>query len=210
MGLFYHHNAFAFNHTIHLHGFILSLGSQRLSSIRDITVHYADAVSGGMSLTELTFAQLPRLTSLRKLEVVMHGELAGKITSRYYQTAYYMSNANPARIHGMKNLFNLRGLTSIKVRDAVLEEWVTDAKKDRAYPDFTNVRGSKNALVVGVDRALQHFNAALTEAQSGNVQEDILDVDDWHMEDEFPPLTRAREQSEELYWTARLDGDDDN
>ncbi|TKA70508.1 hypothetical protein B0A55_07280 [Friedmanniomyces simplex] len=111
-------------------------------------------------------------------------------------------SANPARLSGMMALLNLRGLTSIKVRDSVLEDLFQVVKKDPAYPNFANDPvEAKSHYVVKVVKALQYFNAVLAEAQSGDVQDEIFEDDEWHMGDNFPPLvaeTGERERSVEL------------
>jgi hypothetical protein len=80
-GIFYHVNTLVFQYTIHLHGFIITLGGQRLAAIREVIVHYQDLQSGGMSMTDMTFTMLRRLTVLRKLHVIMHGEFCNKVTN---------------------------------------------------------------------------------------------------------------------------------
>jgi hypothetical protein len=93
--IFYHHNKFIFHYSLHLHAFLLSLGWQRQDFIRDITVHYADFVSGGMSLVELTFDLLKNMKGLRKLDVLLHGDLARKIIFNYQGTR--TMNRKPSR-----------------------------------------------------------------------------------------------------------------
>ncbi|KAK4958877.1 hypothetical protein LTR10_003674 [Elasticomyces elasticus] len=139
-GIFYHCNAFVFHYTLHLHGFILSLGTERLSAVRD----------------------------------------------RYGGGSYSIKSANPAQMPGMRRLFDLRNITDIKVRDEQLEDQVRAAKEKKKYPKFG--AGTENARVVTVDKILQHFNAALAQAQLGNVKYKILDDEKWHLAKVFPSL----------------------
>ncbi|KAK3075013.1 hypothetical protein LTR53_002048 [Teratosphaeriaceae sp. CCFEE 6253] len=187
VGIFYHRNAFAFHYLLHFHSFVLSTGAQRLACMRDVSIHYSDFVSGGMSLAELTLAQLCRFTGLRRLEIILHGELYNKITFQRWGRSFH--KANPARIPGLKGLFDLRGLTSISVRDEVLERRIEMAKEDPEYPNFAAL--SNEACVLKLAKALRHFNAALVQAQQGNVVQAILDDDLWHTRDPFPSLEKA-------------------
>ncbi|KAK3656705.1 hypothetical protein LTR22_009684 [Elasticomyces elasticus] len=186
-GIFYHCNAFVFHYTLHLHGFMLSLGTERLSAVRDVSVHYHELVSGGMSLTDMTFNQLHRLTGLRRLEIILRGDLSRKIVrQRYGGGSYSIKSANPAQMPGMRRLFDLRNVTDIKVRDEQLEDQVRAAKEKKKYPKFG--AGTENGRVVTVDKILQHFNAALAQAQLGNVKYKILDDEKWHLAKVFPSL----------------------
>ncbi|KAK5116871.1 hypothetical protein LTR85_009131 [Meristemomyces frigidus] len=197
VGIFYHYNSFDFHYSLHLHGFLLSLGQQRQAFIRDINVHYADIKSGGMSLIEMTFGMLRRLTGLQRLEVVMHGELCNKIVRRYWAGGYSMSSANPALIPGMKALFELRGLKNISVRDATLEARMEGAKMDASYPVLA--AGTVKACVVKLTQALEHFNSALRDAQDGRVNRELLEDNKWHIRYVFPTLKEAdRGRSPEL------------
>ena len=186
VGIFYHYNTFVFHYSLLMHGFLQSLGPQRQSFIRDITVHYADVQSGGMSMVELTFALLRRLTSLRRLEVIMHGELTGKVVRRYWTGRYLMGSANPGLIPGMRALFELRGVKDIKVCDQTLEDRFEDAKKSVHHPNFQ--ANTWNGCTVKLTRALEHLNAALVEAQKGRVNWELLEDNKWHLRDTFPTL----------------------
>ncbi|KAK4545967.1 hypothetical protein LTR36_002531 [Oleoguttula mirabilis] len=194
VGIFYHHNAWLFHYSLHLHGFLQSLGPQRQSFLRDITVHYADLKSGGMSMVELTFALLKKLTGLKRLEVVLHGELARKITCRYWWSGYSnIHHANPAMIPGMKALFDLRGVEDIQIRDLILENSLEDAKKSKEYPTFNPNTAKANTITIS--RALEHFNAALSEAQHGRVNRELLEDNMWQTQDEFPTLNDVDERA---------------
>ncbi|KAK5682753.1 hypothetical protein LTS10_005883 [Elasticomyces elasticus] len=185
LGIFYNRNPLSFEDTLHLHAFMVCLGNPRLESVLDITVHYADLSSGGRSLTELVFGQLKRMKNLRKLEIIMQGDLAKKVITRRWGSTS-MRSANPASISGMKELFSLRGVTDIQIKDEVLEDRFQTVKALAAYPDFP--ADSRNACFVTVHKALQHFNLALAEAQKGNIQDEILEDDEWHLAKEFPSL----------------------
>ncbi|KAK5739214.1 hypothetical protein LTR17_005515 [Elasticomyces elasticus] len=185
LGIFYNRNPLSFEDTLHLHAFMVCLGNQRLESVRDITVHYADLSSGGRSLSELVFGQLKRMKNLRRLQIIMQGDLAKKVITRRWGSTS-MRSANPASISGMKELFSLRGVTDIQIKDEVLEDRFQTVKALAAYPDFP--ADSRDACFVTVHKALQHFNLALAEAQKGNIQDEILEDDEWHLAKEFPSL----------------------
>lgn len=86
LGIFYGENAFEFYYPTQLSAFLLTLGSQRLSCIRDITIYYDNIKSGGIDIAELSFPMLKQLSSLRRLHILMH-ELIQQIrrprTTRY-------------------------------------------------------------------------------------------------------------------------------
>lgn len=195
-GIFYHFHPFVFHYSIHMHGFLQSLGPQRQTFIRDITVHYADLRSGGMSMTDFTFQLLKRCTGLRKLEIIMHGELFGKIIKQFYQAKASMRSANPAMLPGMKVLFELRGIADIKVRDERLESRIEDLRKEAVYPKYA--AGTREACAIKLEKALQHFNTALADAQKGRVNHLILEDNQWQTWDDFPELKDDPRRSPEL------------
>ncbi|EMC98312.1 hypothetical protein BAUCODRAFT_121189 [Baudoinia panamericana UAMH 10762] len=186
VGIFYHHNEFEFQYTLRLNAFLLSLGPERLNSLRDITVHTYEFKNGGLSLTELTFSMFKRLKALRKLHVILQGDLFRKIVKWPYRNGWSMCSANPATAPGIKTLFNLRGLTTILVTDEELTRGLDDVKKDPSYPTFAVA--SKSQCIVRVSKALDHLNAALLDAQSGRVNHKLLEDEKWQCKDDFPTI----------------------
>ncbi|KAI7338555.1 hypothetical protein KC315_g1710 [Hortaea werneckii] len=186
VGIFYYHNAFVFNHMLHLHGFIQRLGSVRRSMITDITVHYEDFQRGEISLVDLTFDLLKSLTGLRKLEVIMSYQLFTRtIWRRYSESPKLLRTANPCLIPGMKILFTLRGLSSIRVRDTGLGYRYHSAKR-QSNPTTFDTKKLRNAEKL--TQVMEHFNAALQQAQTGKVNHALLEDKRWQMRDEFPEL----------------------
>lgn len=186
VGIFYHHNSFVFHQILHLHGFILRLGSLRRSMITDITVHYEDFQRDGISLIDLTFDLLKSLTGLRKLEIIMSYQL---ITwhdwGRYASKPKLLEKANPCLLPGMKLLFELRGITNINVRDdgvTHIYEWYTPQEWKQFTPH--QYFGSAEKLL----RVMNHFNTALQQAQSGRINRALLEDKRWQMRDKFPEL----------------------
>ncbi|KAK5108224.1 hypothetical protein LTR62_008680 [Meristemomyces frigidus] len=196
MSIFYNRNSFEFEWTTHLHAFLASIGPGRQKHIRDLKLHYFDVKSGGIGQIDLTYPMLKKLTGLRKLHVIMHGDLARKVITRYWQPNFtFINKANPVNICGMKTLFELRGVTDICVSDTKLEEKMEIIRKASAYPDFQKC--SLEWAYTKVSSALAHFNFALAAAQSGIVCAEILEDDQWHTKDSFPVI-EGRQISPEL------------
>lgn len=186
VGIFYYHNAFVFNHMLHLHGFIQRLGSVRRSMITDITVLYDDFQRGEISLVDLTFDLLKSLTGLRKLEVIMSYQLFTRtIWRRYSESPKLLRTANPCLIPGMKMLFNLRGLTRIRVRDEGLE-CQYDSVKRLLNPSSSTTKKLRNTEKL--TQVMEHFNTALQQAQTGRVNQALLEDKMWQIRDKFPEL----------------------
>ncbi|RMZ16180.1 hypothetical protein D0860_01199 [Hortaea werneckii] len=184
-GIFYYHNAFAFHHILHLHGFVQHLGSLRRSMMTDITVHYENFQRGGISLVDLTFDLLTSLTGLQKLEIIMNYQLFTQTEwFRYCGSPELLRRANPCLIPGMKTLFNLRGVTNISVRDVALEHKYVSAR--RLSDSGGSVEELRNAEKL--TSVMAHFNAALQQAQSGRVNHTLLEDKRWQVRDKFPEL----------------------
>jgi len=149
-----------------------------------------------MSLIDLTFALLRNLTGLKRLEVVLHGDLTRRIRTpgRMGGSVYtwFIRNANPGRIPGMKALFALRGIEEIRVRDLQLEEHLRKAKRNPSPPDFADYMiCSLDDCHVQLGKVLEHFNLVLMDAQEGNVNHELLEDDAWHMQEVFPASESA-------------------
>lgn len=186
VGIFYYHNAFVFHHMLHLHGFIQRLGSLRRSMITNITVHYEDFRRGGISLVDLTFDLLKSLNGLRKLEVIMTYQLFTETQwYRYSGSPELLRKANPCLIPGMNTLFTLRGLSSIKIRDTSLEHRYNSAK-GQLNPTVFDTKRLHNAEKL--TQVMEHFNAALQQAQTGKVNHALLEDKRWQMRDKLPEL----------------------
>lgn len=201
-GIFYHCNSFEFFFPTQLHAFILSLTPDRLVNLRDVTVYYHNAKSGGIDLAELTFPALKQLSGLRRLHVILRRELTIEIRrSRWWlsnNSGWRIQKANPMLLPGIKVLLSLRGIRDIKIRDLELERDLEEAKKDKEYPKFSEQ--SRKACIVQVSAALDYFNKALADAQQGNVDRQLFDDSEWHMKVPIPEKTddddaKEREQA---------------
>ena len=186
VGIFYHRNAFEFYFPTQLHAFILSLGPQRLSFLRDITVYYHNNKSGGIDLIDLTFPMLKQLSGLRRLHVILRDGLERKITNNrwFVNSGWHMEKANPLLLPGIKILFSLRGIEDIKLRDLYLEKEFATAKADKEYPNFS--AKSRKACIVKLTEALEHFNKALANAQTGKINRKLMEDPEWHLKEVFP------------------------
>lgn len=183
VGIFYHSNRFEFYFPTQLHAFILSLGSQRLSFIRDVTLHYTNLKSGGINLADLTFPLLKQLTGLRRLHIQLESRLYASRKWWNSGGADGVDNANPCEVPGFKVLFALRGITDIQVRDDALEEGIEVAKQQPSWPTFD--RGTGFWCWVELERILRIFNIAIANAQKGKVCRTMLDDKDWHLKKGF-------------------------
>ena len=188
-GVFYHCNAFEFYYPTQLHAFLLSLGPERQSCVRDLTVHYYSTKVGGIDLAELTFPMLKQLSGLRRLQIILVDcGLRKTIRSNYFlgSSGWNINKANPLLFPGIKTLFSLRGLTEIGVRFPHLETEFEEGKKDKEHPNFAPK--SKKACVVKLTNALEHLNQALADAQTGKVNKKLLEDSEWHLKDVFPVM----------------------
>ena len=183
-GIFYHNNSFEFDYPSRFHAFTLSLGTQRLSLLRDITLHYQNNKMGDINSIDLTMPLLRQLHSLRRFHIVFHGDLMNRIKRRLFNRPYDIERANPAELPGMKFLFTLRGITDIKIRDMDLEISLELMKKDKDYPDY--VQGTRSYNLVKLHHIVEYFNGALADAQNGKVNKTLLEDDKWHLQDPFP------------------------
>ena len=154
---------------------MLSLGAERQGCLRDITVYYCNDKSGGINLVELTFPMLKQLSGLRKLQIILHDELEKRIYLGYPATS--LEYANPASIPGIKTLFSLRGITDIKIRDLDLEQGLKSTKSHSNFPDFESE--THDTGIVKLTAVLEHFNAALADAQIGKINKTVLDDNRW-------------------------------
>ncbi|KAK5136072.1 hypothetical protein LTR08_004122 [Meristemomyces frigidus] len=198
IGIFYHFNAFQFFYPTRLHAFVISLGDQRQSFLRDVTLHYDNARNGGIDLAELSMPVLQQLPGLRRLRVLLKYELSRRIdrTSRFSHN-FHIGKANPAMVPGIRSMFKLRNIDDIKLRDHELEDAMEALKKKPEYPQFAD--DSKDGCVVKLAAALEHFNIALQEAQKGRVNGELLKDNQWQTRDVFPVLEDlGRERSPEL------------
>lgn len=154
-----------FCYPVQLHAFLLSIGTQRQRLLRDLTSEYYNLKCGGIELIDLTFPLLKQLTGLRRLHITMKSRLhetnlrRGWLQLPFWRAApsVNLCSASPNLIPGVKHLFDLRGLTDIKIRDTELEERAKDQKKEPNYPGFRN---KKNEDITQLSRAFEHFNLA--------------------------------------------------
>jgi hypothetical protein len=184
-GIFYHDNSFEFYYPTQLHAFIVSLSAQRQASLRSLTVHYFNISCGGIDIVGLTFATLKTLSGLKCLHVMLQSRGYGR---NWWNDKgdVYTSSANPAELPGIKVLFELRGLTDIRVRDPYIEKELEEAKKDSKYPNFP--AGTYFHCYVEIEPILQHFNAALRDAQKGRINKKLLEDRTWPWKKPFPTI----------------------
>jgi hypothetical protein len=182
VGMFYHENQFEFYYPTQLHAFLLSLSAHRQAALRDITLHYYNTKVGGINLTDLTFPLLEQLTGLRRLHIIANKEFSVRYT---YQ--YHLDNANPVMIPGMRTLFDLRGITNLKVRDTFLERQIEDLKKEGKHgKHISHSPGTCSHYFTELEKIMEFFNQALADAQTGKVNKALLDDKDWHTKKPFP------------------------
>lgn len=197
VGVYYHCNSFVFHYPVQLSAFLMAIGPDRKKMVRDITLYYYNVKLGGVELIDLTLPLLKQLPSLKRLHILMIAKLGETNLRRGWLHMpwswwhvgvgnFHTWNTNPALIPGMQNLFALRGLTDLKVRDIELEEKITELEKDEAYPDFP--KESNNAYLSKLSDAFKHFNAALADAQLGNVNKRLFEFKNWQRWDVFPTM----------------------
>lgn len=197
VGVYYSCNSFVFHYPVQLSAFLLGIGYHRKKMITDITFYYHNIKLGGVELIDLTFPLLTQLPSLKRLHILMIATLGESNLRRGWlqQRGHWgwgrmvpldTWNTNPALIPGMKSLFELRGLTDLKVRDFELEKKIAELEKDKAYPNFP--KDGTNADNVKLANAFEHFNAALADAQLGRVNKKLFEIRQWQRWDVFPTI----------------------
>ena len=188
----YSANPLVFYYPTQFAAFFMDLGHLRRKVIKDITIHYDTSKRGGIELADVTFPLLRELVGLHRLRVLMNGTLLKKICRRgSWSTTYQMSGANPGLIPGLQVLFSLRGVTDIEIIDEDLNDAHKRARKDQAYPVFD--KESRNYHIVKLTSALEHFNKALLEAQTGKVNHELFENNKWHTWDDFPEMPDEKE-----------------
>lgn len=186
VGIFYHCNEFDFHVPAQMHGFVNSLSPLRQTFVRDISLRYRSLMSGGVDVTAFSMQVLKQLPGLRKLHIHLGRALIGKIKSSHYMDqSQRLDTANPGLLPGIGHLFELRGVTDIKLLSDCLEERLEEARKT---PQFPRVDDVSTAVWVQLGLAFEHFNAALADAQKGKVNKKLLEDNKWQTWDVFPPL----------------------
>lgn len=194
VSIFYDSNEFVFYYPTQMSAFILSLGRMRQRSIRKLTLQYTNGKAGGVDLASITFPTLKLLKGLRQLQIVLGATLSARIYSQYRPGGNVWTThlCNPCSLPGMKTLFELRNITNIKLRDTLLEDKV--AVLGKKYPDGVPANSEGEAFM-RLACILDHFNAALADAQKGRVNREILNDGEWHMRDELPVLLPVVEKA---------------
>ncbi|KAF2478920.1 hypothetical protein BDY17DRAFT_349920 [Neohortaea acidophila] len=193
MGIFYDRNSFEFYYPTQLHAFFLSLGQQRQRVVRDITLHYYNVKCGGINLVDLTLPIVRQLTGLRRLHIVLKDELSKRISGRYLWVEHSIRSANPMVLPGIKLLFSLRNISDIKIHETSLEEDLEELKSRALYPDFA--KQTRAWCLVKLSQMLDHVNLALSLAQKGEVNREMMEDDWWHLEDTWPKLIENSKQA---------------
>lgn len=193
MGIFYNRNSFEFYYPTQLHAFFLSLGHQRQRFVRDITLHYYNIKSGGINLVDLTLPILKQLPGLRRLRIVLKDELSKRVGGRYLWVEHSIRSANPMVLPGIKLLFSLRNITDIKIRETSLEEDLEELKSRASYPDFA--KQTRAWCLIKLAQMLDHVNLALSLAQKGEVNREMMEDDWWHLEDTWPELMKETKEA---------------
>lgn len=184
-GIFYDVNKFEFYYPIQVQAFVYGIGMNRARQVRDLTVHYHDQKSGGVSLAEVGLQALKQLSGLRRLRLLcLSGELWIPL---YTWSTYGVCPANPVKLPGLIRLFELRGISDVLVRDLEFEEDLEKYKKDKRFPDGFEP-GSREAKWLKIEGILGRMNAALAAAQQGRHNKLMLENDNWHALDPLPPV----------------------
>lgn len=94
---------------------------------------------------------------------------------------------------GIKLLFSLRNITDIKIRETSLEEDLEELKSRASYPEFD--KQTRSWCLVKLSQMLDHVNLALSLAQKGDVNREMMEDDWWHLGDTWPRLIEETEQA---------------
>jgi hypothetical protein len=167
--IFYHQNDLIFSYPTHLENFLLGLTtSDRLHSIRSLTLFYKED-------GDLVLMFLSCLRGLKKFHLLFEDDLEALIPQGANRG---LAPTSFAPLPSVSRLFDLRGLTDIRVRDLRLEQ---DAVK---FTTLLALRDAERKV-----QALRYFNHGLGLAQRGVVDSGLRDgEEDWSLLEEWPGL----------------------
>lgn len=164
--IFYHDNELVFSHSTQFVSFIMTLGPQRLSSIRNVAL-FVNIEKEEVQKALSTMQRLPGLCRFHLLhylegcdgDPVPHSE-----GFRIY----------PAHL-GYEELFKLRNVSDIAVRHLEAEDWKSKPRNPSKFLDE-------------VSAVWRHFNHGLQMAQMGVVNEQLYQHSNWHKLELWPVL----------------------
>lgn len=184
--IFYKQNSLVFSRPIDLHSFALSLGHQRLDSVRELTCFYEEVFASAQSKTKanntmkLTLGLIHRLKILRKLHLCLRHRRINFV-GFILLSNQRLDQIDPETLPGVDTLFTLRNIPDIKVRDLDLEDCSKNCKRDfqGAWLEATGIavdnlpmtwKEREQRVREELDKsraALKHFNHGLQLAQNG-------------------------------------------
>jgi hypothetical protein len=177
----FYHNYFVFSYPSHLQAFALNLETERLRTIRSLTLFHKDHNEGGVHTMGVTLKLLRRMSGLKKFHLLVENHLAKLRT--YSLTA--LARTTPPEIHGVSVLFSLRGIPDIQIRDLGLE----DCYAEFAVPPQSN--GPSKHDVEHKMQMLKHFNHGLALAQQDVVVRELYEGTHWPYMEDWPALGDA-------------------
>jgi hypothetical protein len=164
--IFYHDNELVFPHPNQLWSFISTLGPQRLSRIRSVTLF--DNIMKPEAWKALIM--MHRLPGLRKFHLLNYFE--GNDGIPIPASAGY--ERYPAHL-GYEELFKLRNVTDIAVRHLQAEDWKSKPRRPSKVADE-------------VSAVWRHFNHGLQMAQKGMVNKQLYQHSKWYSDELWPVL----------------------
>lgn len=172
--IFYNQNDLVFSLPLHLQSFLVNLESDRLASLRNITLVYEehDNNKAGIYAMDVTL-NLMRSLNLRKFHLL----LPECMMSFRYQGPKY-NYGNYGFMQGAKTLFSLRKIEDIRLRDAGLED----------LPTAPQLLPHRRQHGPEEEAQLRHFNKGLQLAQKGLVVEELYTDKDWNGAKAWPVL----------------------
>jgi len=173
VGIFYCTNDFVFSWPSEMQGFLASIGPKRLTFVRSITLFHKDHREGVTHTADITLQMLRLLPNLRKFHLLVR-EAMLRHSNGVPGTLSY--EGNPGQIHGVVNLFSLRKLEDVRVRDLHME----DQLEMKQTLTTTAWQLSVNAVAKRQRAVLRHFNHGLALAQKGSVNAKLFKEKNWH------------------------------
>jgi hypothetical protein len=177
----FYQNDFVFSYPSHLQAFALNLETERLRTIRSLTLFYKDHNEGGVHTMGVTLKLLRRMSGLKKFHLLVENHLAKLVV----YSVTILAKTTPSEIHGVSVLFSLRGIPDIQVRDLGLE----DCYAEFAFRPKPN--GPSKPSVEHKVQMLKHFNHGLALAQQGVVVKELYEGGSWPYAENWPALGDA-------------------
>ncbi|KAI9714316.1 MAG: hypothetical protein M1820_000277 [Bogoriella megaspora] len=168
VGIFYRTNHFIFVYPLHAISFLHSIGSERKSHIREVTIWHKNYAEGGLESMDLLFSLISRLPTLKALHLVL--DTWGSSPRNSSLTQWGPTLEKMDRLAGLETLKTIRGLEEFTVRALWTECYDVMSKKER---DFRN--GLVREFTDNLKKAMRVGKGSKVSARKGKPKTSIHD-----------------------------------